>query len=68
MRNLKQWVVSERSDLALAGAIGAAAGAIAAALKGSVALLRTGFMEGIEAVGASWAIALGPLLGLLACA
>ena len=68
MRNLKQWVVSERSDLALAGAIGAAAGAIAAALKGSVALLRTGFMEGIEAVGASWAIALGPFLGLLACA
>lgn len=68
MRNLTPWVVSERSDLVLAAAIGAAAGALAALLKGAVALLRAGFMEGVEASGAGWAIGLGPVLGLCACA
>ena len=68
MRNLTQWVVSERSDLVLAAAIGAAAGAMAALLKGAVALRRAGFMEGVQASGAGWAIGLGPVLGLCACA
>lgn len=68
MRNLTQWVVSERSDLVWAAAIGAAAGAIAAALKASVALLRSGFLSGAAATHLDWAIGLGPLLGLLACA
>jgi CIC family chloride channel protein len=68
MRNLSQWVVSERSDLIWAAAIGAAAGGIAAALKGSVAGIRAGFAWAVESAGYDWLVGLGPLLGLITCA
>ncbi len=65
---LNTWARSEQSLLAWAAIIGVAAGGITVALKNSVVLLRSGLM-GVESwSGWEGAIALGPILGLVATA